>query len=125
MLHVCHEFTMQCTPIRPNLELKTRPKQFLGYLLLEIVLPRLGHSCEQKTWDPILCLKKTFLKKIGTTGFYDSNKQRYAMSIAMSFFTIIMPEQGPTLFLHFFAHNSRMFIPSQRPFFSPVQSFYE
>ncbi len=33
---------LRSTAIRPNLELKTRPKQLLGYLPLVIALP--GHS---------------------------------------------------------------------------------
>ncbi len=30
---------------QPNLKLKTRPKQLLGYLLLDFILPDLGNSC--------------------------------------------------------------------------------
>ena len=33
--------TIKHQPIQPDLELKTRPKQRLGYLLLDIALPRL------------------------------------------------------------------------------------
>jgi hypothetical protein len=39
--------TMQYLPIQPNLESKTRPKQLLGSLPLDIALPGLAQSSQR------------------------------------------------------------------------------
>ncbi len=55
MPFVCYAPTMQYLPTRPNLELKTQPKQLLGSLSLYIALP-VASSLPVAWWTPVNAL---------------------------------------------------------------------
>jgi hypothetical protein len=70
-MHLLHSIAIQS-----NLELKTRPKQLLGSLPLDIVLPRTGH-CD---YDP-----KLQSKHVNITDHRSQSHKTFCINLVTSF----------------------------------------